>query len=74
MARLPAAGAALRRGQVEEAVGCVKTLLDPGQHHLRDGILAALGEAVSAWESTGRERCQELLEEALRVAENEHFL
>ena len=68
LALWPLAGAYLDAGQVPEAVGAVRRLLEPSHARLPDELEAAVQEACEAWDRGEPELAGRLLADAVQLA------
>ena len=68
LALLPLAGAHLDTGQVDEAVGVARRLLEPSQARLPDELEGAVQSACEAWDRAEPELAGQLLAEAVQLA------
>ena len=68
LALWPLAGAHLDAGQVEEAVGAARRLLEPSQVRLPDELEGAVQSACEAWDRAEPELAGQLLAGAVQLA------
>ena len=65
---------ALAAEHLPEAVDCARTLLDPSQQKLADGLTAVLENAVTAWQQNQSQQARQSLVEAISLAQQTKFL
>ncbi len=64
----------LDAGEIATAMGYVQLLLDPVQQRLPDALTALCEQALSAWENDASERVLPLLQQAVALAQQLHYL
>ncbi len=73
-ALFPLMAVALAAEHLPEAVDCARTLLDPSQQKLADGLTAVLENAVTAWQQNQSQQARQSLVEAISLAQQTKFL
>ena len=73
LALLPLAGAHLDTGQVDEAVGVARRLLEPSQARLPDELEGAVQSACEAWDRAEPELAGQLLAGAVQLARDSGY-
>jgi eukaryotic-like serine/threonine-protein kinase len=68
LALWPLAGAHLDAGQIAEAVGAARRLLEPSQARLPDELEAAVQAACKAWDCAELELAGRLVDSAVQLA------
>jgi serine/threonine protein kinase/DNA-binding CsgD family transcriptional regulator len=64
----PLMGVALKKQQVERAIGYARQILDPSQQRLPEAVTHALQDAIDAWEDGHHEVARSHLYEALQAS------
>jgi DNA-binding SARP family transcriptional activator len=71
---IPLVSIALMHNEIEKGIEYARLPLGPGQMRLRDELMAVLQKAVDAWENNRPDAARAELEQALQLAQANHYL